>query len=160
MQTDWILQSSILQSVCKGDSQLPVTAAMWWQGCLLKQQGGLQLKLGQNFLKSTIFCELLATLRNLNTPAADMALHWHGAQTENIFKLVILRDFEIIANLRFKLYVVTPAYVRVSVCLVSAVSTVSAEAQSSSALWTRHISSARGGQHPVQSSCTDSYLCL
>ena len=56
--------------------------------------------------------------------------------------------------------VVTPAYVRASVCLVSAVSTVSAAAQSSSALWTRHISSARGGQHPVQSSCRDSYLCL
>ena len=84
MQTGWQLESSrrqivcsnFLQCVCRGGSQLPVTAAKKWQGCLFKQQCELEIKLGQR----RCFVDFLAKL-SFNMQLLEYRFRWSNSSS-------------------------------------------------------------------------------
>ena len=84
MQTGWQLESSrrqivcsnFLQCVCRGGSQLPVTAAKKWQGCLFKQRCELEIKLGQR----RCFVDFLAKL-SFNMQLLEYRFRWSNSSS-------------------------------------------------------------------------------
>ena len=84
MQTGWQLESSIrqigcsnfLQCVCRGGSQLPVTATKKWKGCLFKQQCELEIKLGER----RCFVDFLAKL-SFNMQLLEYRFRWSNSSS-------------------------------------------------------------------------------
>ena len=84
MQTGWQLESSrrqigcsnFLQCVCRGGSQLPVTAAKKWQGGLFKQRCELEIKLGQR----RCFVDFLAKL-SFNMQLLEYRFRWSNSSS-------------------------------------------------------------------------------
>ena len=84
MQKGWQLESSrrqigcsnFLQCVCRGGSQLPVTAAKKWQGCLFKQQCEMEIKLGQR----RCFVDCIAKL-SFNMQLLEYRFRWSNSSS-------------------------------------------------------------------------------